>query len=267
MKIIIITQDSPVYLACFLDKFLSLIFKGQHVVNSIVVLSSCVDNNFLKEVKARYDFYGFIDFCKISVYILKNKLISLFAYVFPGIGCYSIGNVMHKYKIPEYKTDSVNSGMFAEYIKDNQVDLVVSIAASEIFKKPLLNAPRKGCVNYHTSLLPKYRGRQPLFWALLNDEKEVGISVHVMNEQIDGGAIISQQHIPVDIKDSLHSLYLKTLNFGPQLLAEAMDRIDKNPQEIGNNLAGLIEWPCNSFPSKKDVELFRLKGKRFFKGF
>ncbi len=105
MKIVIITQNSPVYLAYFLDKFIGLISRDRHSIENIIVLSVCVDKNLLKETRTRYDFYGFVDSCVMSLYVLWNKLFSFPAYIFPALGCYSVGNVKRKYKIPEYKVD------------------------------------------------------------------------------------------------------------------------------------------------------------------
>ena len=63
----------------------------------------------------------------------------------------------------------------------------------KFLRKKILDAPKYGCINYHTALLPKYRGRQPLFWALLNNEKTTGITIHKMDEFIDKGELIIQK--------------------------------------------------------------------------
>ena len=86
-----------------------------------------------------------------------------------------------------------------------------SVFSPMVFKKNLLNSPTFGCINYHTGALPQYRGRQPLFWSILNNEKNIAISIHEMDEKLDNGPIIVQKFIHIEENESLHSLYLKTI--------------------------------------------------------
>ena len=261
MKIIIVTQNAPMYLASFLDGFFKLLSKTHHKVENIVVLSPYFKNSFFEEVKHRYNFYGFINFFKMICYIKKNKILAFVFNIYPSIGCYSVNNILKKHRLKKYETASINSKIFIDYIKTNHIDLVVSLAASQIFKKEILNTPLKGCINYHTALLPKYRGRQPLFWALLNDD-EVGISIHEMDEKLDNGPIIIQKKVPLNPNETLHSLYLKTIKIGPGLVMEAIEKIDNNCEDrIENNSSYATQY---SFPSKGDARLFVSKGNFFF---
>lgn len=262
MNIVIVTQNAPLYLAQFLDDFLGRITKTSHTVKSIVVLSSYVQKGIMSELGERYRCYGFILFIRLMFRILKRKILSLIAYFHSGLGCHSVDNVTRKYRVDKHKTYSVNSEDFLEYININRVDLIVSIAAPMKFKREILNATGSGCINYHTALLPKYRGRQPLFWALLNEEKEVGISIHEMDEQFDSGPIVVQDKIRVDANDTLHSLYLRTIKMGPQLMIEAIGKLDRGCKyRIENNPE---KATYNKFPTREDVRLFRSRRKRFF---
>ena len=165
------------------------------------------------------------------------------------------------FQFKQKELKSINSKSFIEYIKSNKIDLIISIAAPKIFKKQLLNTPKFGCINYHSALLPKYRGRQPLFWALYNNEKETGVSIHEMNEKIDDGPILIQEKFLISKKDSLHSLYLKSLEIGPKVLLKAINIIDR--QDITR-----IENKSNnnyySFPKVNTGKQFRKMGKHFF---
>jgi methionyl-tRNA formyltransferase len=76
--------------------------------------------------------------------------------------------------------------------------------------------PKHGTLNVHDSLLPKYAGFSPLIWALLNDEKEVGVTAHMMDETLDAGDIVLQRSVPVGPRDTTADLFAKTLElFGP----------------------------------------------------
>ncbi len=262
MKIHVITQNVPLYIHISLNKFLEAINNTSYEISGITVLSTDGGKSFTKILKERYNLYGLVDFLKGIYYIMINKLLSYTFYIFPVKKCFSLKNVSDKYSLKEVKVKSINSDEFIKYIKDNKIDLIISIAAPEIFKKDILNAPLKGCLNYHSSLLPKYRGRQPLFWAMLNGEKEVGVTIHEMDELLDNGPIVVQKKVPIDENDSLHSLYLKTIEVGYKALIEAIEIVDKNSKE--RILNDSTKATFYSFPTKEHGRLFRKKGKRFF---
>ena len=262
MRIVVVTQKAPMYLPTFLDEFFSELSKTEHIVDSIVMLSPYFKGSVWREIKDRYDYYGFLDFTKMLLYIFLNKCKSYVFYLFPNIGCYSVDNVKKKYKTKECKIKFINSKDFENYIRVNKVDLVISIASPQIFKNNILNSPKYGCINYHTSVLPKYRGRQPLFWALFNDEKEVGITIHEMDDKLDNGLIILQEKLKILSKDTLHSLYLKTIKVGPRLMVKAIKKLESGSAERVCNNAALATY--YHFPTKKDAAFFKAKGKRFF---
>ena len=250
------------YLAEFLNDFLSRMAQTSHSIEAITALSPFSQASVWHETRRRYQYYGLADFLKFSLYALTNKILSLLFRKFPSVGCHSLSNVVAKYKIKRLDTVSINDYYFIGYVRKNQIDLVVSIAAPQLFEKELLSLPKKGCINYHSALLPKYRGRQPLFWALLNGEKEVGISIHEMDEELDNGPTIVQERIPVSPADSLHSLYLKTIQVGPQLLIKAIQILDENnPARIKNDRTQATAY---RFPTREDARKFKLKGERFF---
>jgi methionyl-tRNA formyltransferase len=95
----------------------------------------------------------------------------------------------------------------------------------------IFNAPRLGTLNVHDSLLPRYAGFAPLVWALINGETEVGITAHVMDEELDRGAIILQERVAVAPTDTTADLFHKTLPlFGPTTL-DALDHIEHGTGE------------------------------------
>jgi methionyl-tRNA formyltransferase len=255
MRLVIITQNAPVYLPTFLDQFLKKVVSKHNIVN-FVVLSSKHKRTFFQVFRERADYYGAVGFVQMSLYILYQKALSLFLY---SRNKYSVKQVLKKYSLNLLQISSINSQEFIRYIKEKEIELVVSIASPTIFKGELLQAPAKGCINYHTGLLPKYRGRQPLFWALLNDEEEFGITVHFMNHNIDDGPIISQKKITIDHQDSLHNLYCKNIEQGPDVLVDSLEKIDNEPCKNESTQATYY-----SFPKKQDSHKFRKKGKTFF---
>ncbi len=262
MRIVVITQNAPLYIATFLDDFFAGLSNTSHKIVSIVVLSSTYKSTILNELVKRFRYYGPIQFVKAVVRILSNIFWACVFWLAPNVGCHSVDNVIRKYELRRYEIESVNSERFIKYVNEEKIDVVLSIAAPQVFKKKLLMAPRKGCLNYHTGLLPEYRGRQPLFWALLNNESEVGITVHEMDAEIDNGPIVAQERVSVNSDDTLDTLYLKTMKRGAPLLLAAIEKVSGGSADRIKNDSQRATY--FGFPGPQDAREFRAKGKKFF---
>ena len=262
MKIVVVTQNAPLYLPHFLDKFFETLEQTNHVLTDIVVLGSTFNKTLFQEVVERYYFYGPAGFSRAIALIATHKVSSYLYRFIPSMGCHSVDNVIEKHKLHRLYVDSVNDAAFVNHIKAHNIDLLLSIASPQIFKRRLLDAPSRGSLNYHTALLPRYRGRQPLFWALFNGESEVGVTIHEMDEKLDNGPIVVQQAVLVEPNDSLHQLYKKTIEIGPELLCEAIQKIDRGDTHRIENNADLAT--TYSFPGREQAREFRRKGKRYF---
>lgn len=103
----------------------------------------------------------------------------------------------HYPTLPLYQPDKASTSTFAEELGRFGADLFVVVAYGEIIKQNLLDLPKQGCINLHTSLLPKYRGAAPIQFALLDGVKETGVSVIEMTLKMDAGDILAQEKIPV----------------------------------------------------------------------
>jgi len=101
---------------------------------------------------------------------------------------------------------NINSKEFIESIKKYDSDLFVSMSFNQIFKSEILSKPKLGTINCHAGKLPFYRGRNILNWAIINDEKDFGITVHYVDEGIDTGDIILQRTYPITDNDNYNSL-------------------------------------------------------------
>ena len=111
-----------------------------------------------------------------------------------------------KYNIKYLKHENVNSYEFISLIKKYNCDLFVSMSFNQIFKNEIINLPKYKTINCHAGMLPFYRGRNILNWALINDEKEFGITVHYVDEGIDTGDIILQRAYPITDTDNYKTL-------------------------------------------------------------
>jgi methionyl-tRNA formyltransferase len=110
------------------------------------------------------------------------------------------------HRIPWFTHPSVNASDFLQSIAGYECDLFVSMSFNQIFRKQLIEYPRLGTINCHAGRLPFYRGRNILNWALINDEKEFGITVHYVDAGIDTGDILAQRLFPITDQDNYATL-------------------------------------------------------------
>jgi methionyl-tRNA formyltransferase len=105
-------------------------------------------------------------------------------------------------------------------------DIIVVAAFGKILPSKILHLPRYGCINVHASLLPKYRGAAPINWAIINGEKETGITIMQMDEGLDTGDILLQEGIPIAKDDTTGTLSVRLSQLGAKLLIKALEAID-----------------------------------------
>lgn len=133
-----------------------------------------------------------------------------------------------KYNLPLFKEKNINDPAFIEKVKALHPDLIAVVNFEQILKEDIIGIPPRGCINTHASLLPKYRGRAPLNWAMLNGEKETGVTVHYIEKGIDTGDIISQVKIEINESDYIEDLLGKAKKLYPLIVDEAIEKIQKN---------------------------------------
>lgn len=129
------------------------------------------------------------------------------------------------WNVPVFQPEKVRLPEAVQVIREAKPDMIVVAAFGQILSKELLSLPRLGCVNVHASLLPKYRGAAPIQWALLDGEKETGVSIMAMDEGIDTGAVYSRTSVPVLDTDTGGSLHDKLAEAGASALLDAIPRI------------------------------------------
>lgn len=134
-------------------------------------------------------------------------------------------DMAEKFKIPYLKHKDINSSYFIEIIKSFKCDIFVSMSFDQIFGRNVLDIPVLGVINCHAGMLPFYRGRNVLNWALINDEKEFGVTVHQVDEGIDTGDIILQKKYPITDLDDYSTLLRRAHTECANLLIEAIENI------------------------------------------
>jgi len=163
--------------------------------------------------------------------------------------------VAQRAQIPILQPLKMKDPAFLEALQAWRPDLIAVAAFGRILPKMILDLPPKGCVNVHASLLPKYRGAGPIQWAVINGERETGITTMLMDEGMDTGAILLQEPVPIAADDTAGSLSVKLAAVGGRLLLETLRRLKEGrltpcPQDSSQaSMApllkkedGLLDW-------------------------
>jgi len=157
--------------------------------------------------------------------------------------------------IPVLQPVRIKAPEAVEELRKYPAQLFVVAAFGQILSKEILEMPPLGCINIHASLLPKYRGAAPIQWAILNGERETGVTLMRMDEGMDTGDMLAKTVVPIDKEETGGSLFEKLAAAGAQLLTETLPRLESGevigePQEhdkstyagmIGKEM-GKIDW-------------------------
>lgn len=157
--------------------------------------------------------------------------------------------------LPVLQPERARRTEFVQQLAGLRPDLIAVMAYGQILPPDILDLPRFGCVNVHTSLLPKYRGAAPIQWAILNDETETGVTIMKMDAGLDTGDILTQQATPIRPEDNAETLHDRLAQLGAELLVRTIldyvgGKIQPRPQsaELATHARkirkedGLIDW-------------------------
>jgi len=193
-----------------------------------------------------------------------------------------------QYGIPILQPEKLKTEEFFNELKSFNPDLICVTAYGKILPKNILELPPRGGINVHASLLPKYRGAAPINWAIINGEKNTGITTMLMDEGMDTGDILLQHEIPIDEEDTGETLSERLSHIGAELLIQTIKLLKENKlspipqdhskatyasmlkkedglidwsksaQEIRNSIRGTLPWPgAYTFLEGKNLKIYR----------
>ncbi len=175
--------------------------------------------------------------------------------------------------IPVFQPEKLRDGAALAILKELDPELIVVAAYGRFLPDDILALPPKGCINVHSSLLPKYRGSAPINWAILNGEKVTGVTIQRMVHDMDAGDILLQRAVRIGKTEDAAALYDRLAELGGELVVEAVAQIQagtatytpqdhaqatqapmlskemspvdwtKSAQEIFDQIRGLYPWP------------------------
>lgn len=131
-----------------------------------------------------------------------------------------------EYNIPVYQPVKARDSEFVKFLTDLTPDVMVVAAFGQLLPKSILDIPKYGCINIHASLLPKYRGASPIQYAVINGEKESGITTMMMAEALDTGDMLDQAKVTLDLKETGGSLHEKLSQIGGSLIIKTLNKLE-----------------------------------------
>lgn len=254
MKIILFTQNDPFYLAESTRDFIEKIdLSDEHEIIKVIVTPPSPfgrKEKFHEKLIKTLKIFGFKFFLFYSLKFVLRKFI---------LGK-SVIKEIKKSCTPLWVLDTtINNKKNVEILKELNPDIIIIIAGNQIIKKQVLDIPKYGVVNAHSSLLPYYKGLMPTFWVLKNQDKETGVTLYRLTEGIDDGPIISQRKIKIEKNTSQSKLVKKCKMVANELVLDSLELI-KSDKILKNKGDGTYY----KFPTRLDVKEFYSNGCKFF---
>lgn len=252
LKVVFITQEDPIYISVFWEEFtkhVDHLRQNGVSVNALVSLVPLGRDSMLALFRRIFGFYGLGGTVRVAWKytrsILSRRTTKRFA---ERIGARFL------------YVENIHSKEFLKFAGEQ--DVVISVAASRIFREKLLSAPVYGCINIHSSLLPKYQGMMPVYWQMRDGCDVIGITIHKMIEKLDSGDILLQRSVSISDCGSLDRAISKTKREGARMMVDFLldfKRHYENPVECD-----VSEATYYSFPDRSSTEKFFATGKKFF---
>ncbi len=150
----------------------------------------------------------------------------------------SVAELAARKNIPVYAPEDINHPLWVQKIRDLSPEIIFSFYYRNLVQSPILDIPPHGCLNLHGSLLPRYRGRVPINWVLVNGEKKTGVTLHYMTTRPDDGDMVSRKSMEISEDDTAISLHKKAAAAAGEMLNEILPALKageapRAPQDHG----------------------------------
>ena len=235
VKVVFLTTDDPLYLPTFFDRVLT----ARPDTASVFVVPPLYRDQTPVAAAARY----------LRTFGLRATYGLVLRTLVARLRRRSIRTVCERHGVTCVAVDDVNHPDVLDRLARLGTDVVVSVSCPQIFRRPLIELPARGCLNVHGAILPQYRGVLPSFWMLANGEARAGVSVFFVNETIDGGDLCGQRDFEIGAGDSLDALLRRSKAVAAELVLEVLDRIQAGTvvrRRLDPSVGSYYSWPDRS---------------------
>ena len=257
MRIYIMVADDPVFKPPVLFRLLQK--RGSDVCGVAEVGNKPPTTGRLAAMIAQYRFLGargfiYMGLCRRFLRALCRMPLPLFIK-----SRLSIAGVCASFRVPCEYVHDVNAPGFIERLSALNPDVIVS-CQGQIFSPDILSVARIACINCHPSKLPKYRGKRPIFAAMLNEDATIGVTAHTMPPRIDMGTILCQKEFTTSREYSYMDNCALAHELFSEVILEALDLIEST--DISGFPQVPVDAPYYRGPFPEEIERFRSSGRR-----
>ena len=253
VRVVAVTQSDPFFTARFFEAFLGETASDRLELVEIVLLRDFNDSKAAL-VRRVLKLYGPVDFMR-----LLGRYVT--AAVSDRVGRpRSLEAVAARYRVPLVRLASINDASYLRTLAARDVDVLLSVAAPEIFRRPALTAVPY-VLNVHSGKLPEYRGMMPTFWALHHGDARIVVTLHEMIERVDAGRLIAEFPLDVGPADSAFAVAARAKTVAGREVARLLAAIGTprwpEPRPISATRA-----QYHGFPTRRDARRLRARGRR-----
>lgn len=253
MRVVAVTQSDPFFTGPFFASFLEEIETQPVELVEILVLPNFGESRIALAARL-VRLYGVVGFARLASRYLGARIGDRRG------SPRTVEAIAARHGVPIRQLRSINDAEYLAEVRRRQIDVLLSVAAPEIFREDALDAA-PFVLNVHSGKLPDYRGMMPTFWALLNGEREIVVTVHEMAARLDAGAVLAEFPIAVRPDESAFELAARAKDVAGREVAHLLGRLatEARPQPLFTPSAGGSYY---GFPRRADARLLRTRGRR-----
>ena len=248
LRVLFVTEDDPLYVIRFFDSFLVEYPREEFAIVGMTIVAPFRES-LAATARRMLSFYGVVGATRLAAKFARAKLRRQ-----------SIATLARRAGIPLVPASSVNDARYLARLRELDPDVIVSVAAPEIFREEILSAPRLGCINLHSGRLPKFRGMMPTFWQMLSGERRITVTVHEMAPEVDAGRILGTVECAVHERDSVDRLMTEAKRAGAGLMIDVLRALARGT--LSPRPLDMAEASYYSFPSRQDARDLVRRGHR-----
>jgi methionyl-tRNA formyltransferase len=250
MNISFLTTEDPLYLPRFFEIVLPVLARP-HRVRVFSVPPLYKNQSSAQAAKRYFATFGAAAAVQLTTRLLGAKLTGE-----------SIKSVCRREGVVYESTSDVNAPEFLERLRLEQAELLVSVSCPQIFRRELIELPPHGILNIHGAILPQYRGVMPSFWMMANGERQAGVSIYFVNEDIDAGELCAQETFLIDPDETLDMFILRSKKIAANLLLRTIAALESGA--IERRPLDLAAGSYHRWPDREAVRRFLASGRRLW---
>jgi methionyl-tRNA formyltransferase len=235
MNIVFLTTEDPIYLPAFFDTVLAEYGSQTRAVFAVPPLYK--NQSSLQAARRYWKTFGTEGVTGLALRVGGAKLRRQ-----------SIAAVCRRRNVQYEDASDVNAPEFLDELRRLSTDLIVS---------------EHGCLNIHGAILPEYRGVMPSFWMLANGERQAGVSIYFVNEQIDAGELCAQRVFDIEPEETLDEFLQRSKAIAAELLLEVLPQVESGT--VARTQLDLEQGSYYSWPDREAVARFRTSGRRLWR--